>query len=127
MANTAVVTLEENRIRSGIPFLVKLAPALDAGVSVVSVMPTAVVTGATAQNLSCRFSQVSPSDVRWQCVLDASAADDISFSIGADLKLSTGDSITATAATAWIVDSPEAGQAWFHVFEQSGLIPELML
>lgn len=127
MASTAVVSLVDYRIRSGIPFGVRLAVALDAGVAIVSLNPYLTVTGRTDRTCSARFSTVSPSDRAWQGVVYQSAADDIAFSVGADIVLSNGTSIVASVATAWVVDSPEAGQAWFHVFEQSGMIPELFL
>ncbi len=127
MASTATVTMVDYRIRPGQPFTVKLATALDAGVSITSLAPYTTTYGGVEQSCAANLSTVQPGDRTWSGVLYQSATDNTQFDIGANIKLSDGTSIVATEATAYVVTTPISGQAWFHVFEQSGLIPELFL
>ncbi len=127
MASTATVTMVEARIFSGRPFGVKLETSLDAGVAVTSLTPYVTVVGGTQHSCAATMSTVQPGDRFWSGVLHQSAADNTQFDVGADIKLSDGTSIAATEAAAYVVNTPNDGQCWFHVFEQSGLIAAICL
>lgn len=120
MANTAVVTSTADKVLAGRPFTAKVALSLDAGVVVKGIVPT--VSAGCAE-----VSIPSGTELYWTVNVFGVPTGAPEVSIGATVYTSAGTVEATVAKVQCVVPGTEEGLAWFNTFEQSGLIPAVVL
>lgn len=127
MSNTATISLGDARVREGQPFKVRLALGLDAGVKVISIQPTVVVTGDTQQSVPCSIGSVGR-DNSWSVAIHkASAAQE--FELGARIVLDvegTPTDLVATAAKLCVANDEVSGALLFNLLSQNSLLAVIL-
>ena len=128
MANTAVVYSSADKVLAGRPFTARVAVSLDEGARVVRIVPNATVAGG---GLAAQVSTPTGLDKHWMVTILGVPTGQPEVSLGATVYLDVsgaGSSVEATVAKVQCVDPNKAeGFAWFNTFEQSGLVPVVVL